>query len=162
MAEPTLMRVVDTNGVELIYLGYYERTPKHIGRKRFSNYKWIVGGKLCLLLNKWSPVSAAPFVDWDSATANVNDSAFQPMLSQYQEQVVVHSDQLFSLKKGNTRIWLHAASQLCASCLWLTMLGATFTQGLPPLLRPSTSWHNGTTYSLLWDGVHLSIAPIGL
>jgi hypothetical protein len=54
-----------------------------------------------LLLNKWGLV-----VDWDCATANVHDSnvhdtVFQPMIAQYQEEMVVLADRLFSLKEGN-------------------------------------------------------------
>ncbi len=96
MAEPTLLGVADTYGVELLHPWRYGRSPKQIGKKGFSNHKWIVGGKLCLLMNKWGLV-----VDWDCATANVHDSAFQPMIAQYEEEMVVLADQLFSLKEGN-------------------------------------------------------------
>jgi hypothetical protein len=67
-----------------------------VGRKGFSNHKWIVGGKLCLLLDTWGLV-----VDWDCATANVHDSVFQPMIASYEEQMIVLVDQLFSSKHGN-------------------------------------------------------------
>ena len=96
MAEPTLLGVADTYGIELLHPWRYERTPNQVGRKGFSNHKWIVGGKLCLLLNKWGLV-----VDWDCATANVHDSAFAPMIAHYEEQMIVLTDQLFSLKQGN-------------------------------------------------------------
>lgn len=49
-----------------------------------------------MLLNKWGLV-----VDWDCATANVHDTVFQPVIAQYQEQMVVLADRLFSLKEGN-------------------------------------------------------------
>jgi hypothetical protein len=96
MADPTVLGVVDTYGIELLHPWRYERSPQQVGRKGFSNHKWIVGGKLCLLLNKWGQV-----VDWACATANVHDSAFHPMIAQYEEQMVVLADQLFSLKEGN-------------------------------------------------------------
>ena len=96
MAEPTLLGVADTYGIELLHPWRYKRSPKQVVRKGFSNHKWIVGGKLCLLLNKWGLV-----VDWDCATANVHDSAFAPMIAQYQEEMVVLADRLFSLKEGN-------------------------------------------------------------
>jgi len=96
MAEPTFLGVADTCGIELLHPWRYERSPRQIGRKGFSNHKWIVGGKLCLLLNQWGLV-----VNWDCATANVHDSAFQPIIAQYEEQTVVPADQLFSLKEGN-------------------------------------------------------------
>ncbi len=84
MAQPTLLGVADTYGIELLHPWRYERTPHQIGRKGFSNHRWIVGGKLCLLLNKWGLV-----VDWECATANVHDSAFQPVIAQYEEQMIV-------------------------------------------------------------------------
>jgi len=96
MAEPTLLGVADTYGIELLHPWRYERAANQVGRKGFSNHKWIVGGKVCMLLNKWGLV-----VDWDCATANVHDSAFHPMIAQYKEQMVVLADQLFSLKEGN-------------------------------------------------------------
>jgi hypothetical protein len=48
------------------------RSPQQIGRKGLSNHRWIVGGKLCLLLNQWGLV-----VGWACATANVADNTFQ-------------------------------------------------------------------------------------
>jgi hypothetical protein len=46
------------------------RSPQQIGRKGLSNHRWIVGGKLCLLLNQWGLVVA-----WECATANVADNS---------------------------------------------------------------------------------------
>jgi hypothetical protein len=48
------------------------RSPQQIGRKGLSNHRWIVGGKLCLLLNQWGLV-----VGWACATANTADNSFQ-------------------------------------------------------------------------------------
>ena len=49
-----------------------------------------------MLLNKWGLV-----VDWDCGTANVHDLNFHPVIAQYEEQMIVLADQLFSLKEGN-------------------------------------------------------------
>ena len=48
------------------------RSPQQIGRKGLSNHRWIVGGKLCLLLNQWGLI-----VGWACDTANVADNTFQ-------------------------------------------------------------------------------------
>jgi hypothetical protein len=96
MADPTVLGVVDTYGIELLHPWRYERTANQVGRKGFSNHKWIVGGKLCMLLNKWGLV-----VNWGCATANVHDSTFHPVIAQYKEEMIVLADQLFSLKEGN-------------------------------------------------------------
>ncbi len=72
------------------------RSPKQIGRKGKSNHRWIVGAKLGLVLNKWGLVCG-----WDCSTANVHDSAFQQMVAQFEEEMVVLTDHGFYLKSGN-------------------------------------------------------------
>jgi hypothetical protein len=73
LAAPTVLGVIDTYGIELIHPIREGRSPQQIGRKGLSNHRWIVGGKLCLLLNQWGLV-----VGWACATANVADNSFQP------------------------------------------------------------------------------------
>jgi len=46
-----VLGVIDTYGIELLHLILEGRSPQQIGRKGVSNHRWIVGGKLCLLLN---------------------------------------------------------------------------------------------------------------
>jgi hypothetical protein len=72
LAAPTVLGVIDTYGIELIHPMREGRSPQHIGRKGLSNHRWIVGGKLCLLLNQWGLI-----VGWACATANVADNTFQ-------------------------------------------------------------------------------------
>jgi hypothetical protein len=69
LASPTILGVIDTYGIELIHPIREGRSPQQIGRKGVSNHRWIVGGKLCLLLNQYGLV-----VGWDCATANVADN----------------------------------------------------------------------------------------
>ena len=54
LAAPTVLGVIDTYGIELIHPMREGRSPQQIGRKGLSNHRWIVGGKLCLLLNQWA------------------------------------------------------------------------------------------------------------
>jgi hypothetical protein len=68
LAAPTVLGVIDTYGIELIHPIREGRSPQQIGRKGLSNHRWIVGGKLCLLLNQYGLI-----VGWDCATANVPD-----------------------------------------------------------------------------------------
>ena len=65
LAEPTLLGVIDSYGIELIHPIREGRSEQQIGKKGLSNKRWIVGGKLCLLLNKFGLI-----VDWDFGTAN--------------------------------------------------------------------------------------------
>ena len=51
MAQHSMIGVIDSYGIELIHPRREGRSPKQIGRKGLSNKRWIVGGKLCLLLN---------------------------------------------------------------------------------------------------------------
>jgi hypothetical protein len=88
MVEPSLIGVIDSYGIELIHPRREGRSPQQIGRKGQSNSRWIVGGKLCLLLNHLGLV-----IDWDCATANVYDgSTFQHLVDQVVDQMVVFAD----------------------------------------------------------------------
>src|SRR5881296_1561663 len=71
LAAPTVLGVIDTYGIELIHPMREGRSPQQIGRKGLSNHRWIVGGKLCLVLNQWGLI-----VGWACATANVADNTF--------------------------------------------------------------------------------------
>lgn len=75
LAEPTLVGLCDTFGVELIHPKREGRSAKQVGRKGLSNHRWIVGVKWCALLN-----SRGEVVDWEADTANVHDSHFQASL----------------------------------------------------------------------------------
>ena len=96
LAPPSLLGVIDSYGVELIHPAREGRSPSQIGKKGKSNYRWIVGGKLCLVLNHLGLVTA-----WDCATANVHDTHFQPLVAQFEEQMVVFADLGFHAKEGD-------------------------------------------------------------
>lgn len=87
LAEPTLLGVVDTYGIELIHPTREGRSSAQIGRKGFSNHRWIVGGKLCVVLNRLGLVAG-----WDSATANVADRTFHPLIRQFADRMILLSD----------------------------------------------------------------------
>jgi hypothetical protein len=109
MARPSLIGVIDTYGIELIHPRREGRSKKQIGRKGKSNSRWIVGGKLCLLLNHLGLV-----VNWDCDTANVYDgSAFQHVVESVLEQMIVFADVSFA-KKG----WHPANLRLCDRGEW--------------------------------------------
>src|SRR5207247_4677330 len=97
LAAPTVLGGIDPYGIELIHPMREGRSPQQIGRKGLSNHRWIVGGKLCLLLNQWGLVVA-----WECATANVADNTFQWLIRQFEEQMVVLSDTAFHASAGAT------------------------------------------------------------
>jgi hypothetical protein len=86
-AAPTVRGGIATYGIELIPPMREGRRPEQIGRKGLSNHRWMVGGKLWLLLNPWG-VSVA----WDWATANGAEPTFQWLRRQGEERMLVLSD----------------------------------------------------------------------
>ena len=96
LASPTVLGVIDTSGIEVIHPMREGRRPQQIGRKGLSNHRWIVGGKLCLLLNQWGLIVA-----WDCATANVPDKTFPWLMRQFEERMIVLSDTGFHAAEGD-------------------------------------------------------------
>jgi hypothetical protein len=52
LAAPAMRGLIDTYGIELIHPMREGRSPQQIGRKGLSTHRWIVGGKLCLVVNQ--------------------------------------------------------------------------------------------------------------
>jgi hypothetical protein len=96
LAEPTVLGVADSFGIELIHPMREGRSPHQIGKKGKSNHRWIVGGKLCFILNQWGLICG-----WDCATANVYDAHFHPLISQFEDRMVVLADTAFHAKTGD-------------------------------------------------------------
>ena len=69
LAPPSLLGVIDSYGIELLHPRREGRSAQQIGRKGKSNGRWIVGGKLCFLLDHLGRV-----VDWECDTANVYEA----------------------------------------------------------------------------------------
>ncbi len=80
LAAPTLLGVVDTYGIELLHPIREGRSAAQIGKKGLSNHRWIVGGKLCLVLDQCGLVAG-----WDCDTAHVHDTTFHPLIAQLNE-----------------------------------------------------------------------------
>ena len=93
---PTVLGVCDSYGIELVHPMREGRSPTQIGKKGKSNHRWIVGVKLCLLLNQWGLI-----VDWDCDTANVSDQVFHPLIEQFVEQMIVFTDTGFHATEGD-------------------------------------------------------------
>ncbi len=88
LAEPSMLGVIDSYGIELIHPVREGRTKRRIGKKGISNHRRIVGGKLCYVLNNLGLI-----VSWTCDTANVYDgSAFQDQIDNPADKTVVFSD----------------------------------------------------------------------
>jgi hypothetical protein len=95
LADPTFYTVIDSYGIELIHPIREGRSPNQVGKKGKSNWRWIVGIKLCWLINDRGAV-----VDWDWDTANVHDQTFLPMVEAVNEETIVLADTGFNDADG--------------------------------------------------------------
>ena len=93
---PSVLGVVDSYGIELLHPRREGRSPQQIGRKGKSHHRWIVGGKLGLLLNHLGLVVA-----WDCAGTNAPDSAFPPLIETFADDMMVLSDTAFHAQEGD-------------------------------------------------------------
>jgi hypothetical protein len=96
LAAPTVLGIIDTYGLELLHPIREGRSPQQMGRKGLSNHRWIVGGKLCLVVNQYGLVVA-----WDYATAHVADNTFQGLIRQFDERMILLSDMAFHAAAGD-------------------------------------------------------------
>ena len=92
LAAPSLIGVIDSYGIELLHPRREGRSDQQIGKKGKSNTRWIVGGKLCFVLDHLGRV-----VDWECDTANVHDgSAFQHLVDKFRHDMVIFADAGFA------------------------------------------------------------------
>jgi hypothetical protein len=118
LAAPSLIGLADSLGIELIHPRRAGRSGGQIGRKGSSNWRWIVGVKVCVVLNHLGLV-----VNWDCDSANVYEgSAFQHLIEALAEQMLVFADVHF-LKQG----WCPPNLKVCRRGEWNSrMLVETF------------------------------------
>jgi hypothetical protein len=137
LATPTVLGVIDTYGIELIHPMREGRSPQQIGRKGLSNHRWIVGGKLCLLLNQYGLVVA-----WACDTANVADNTFQWLIRQCEERMIVLSDTGFHAAEGDP-----SHLKLCQRGAWEDrMLVETVLSMLTLVCHFKKGMHRGWAY----------------
>jgi Transposase DDE domain len=113
MAKASMIGLIDSYGIELIHPRREGRSQQQIGKKGKSNWRWIVGGKLCLLVNHLGLV-----VKWACDTANVYDgSAFQELVDSVADWMLVLSDEGFDKKD-----WYPTNLKLCKRGEWNTRM----------------------------------------
>lgn len=176
LAAPSLLGLIDTYGIELLHPRREGRSQQQIGKKGLSNRRWIVGGKLCFVLNHLGLI-----VDWDADTANVYDgSAFQQIAERNAARMVLFSDEGF-VKQD----WHPQNLKICRRGEWNTrMIVETVLSMLTLVCHFKKVMHRVWAYfqsrlaytmamfNLLvqWDGiqvdedgcVHFSLAPFSL
>lgn len=109
LVSPSLIGVIDSYGIELLHPRREGRSAEQIGKKGKSNQRWIVGGKLCFVLDHLGRI-----VDWECDTANVYDgSAFQHLVDKFKHDSVIFSDTGFTKQD-----WHPTNLRLCQRGQW--------------------------------------------
>ncbi len=175
LAQPTLLGVADTYGIELRHPWREDRADRQIGGKGLSNHRWIVGAKLAYVLNH-----AGLIVAWDYAAMNVADNAFHALIADFQDEMVILTDMAFHREVGDP-----PNQKACKRGTWnVRMVVETVLSlltGVCQLKKASQrSWeqvHARLAYTMAlfnilvqWDGlpvdkdgnIHLSIAEFAL
>ena len=136
LADPTLFTVIDTYGIELIHPWRYGRSPRQVGRKGYSNHRWIVGLKLCWLINARGEVVA-----WDWNTANTADQRFARVAAPFEEVTITLAD------VGFAAVDRPANLKLCARGEWNErMLIETVLSLVHRVCRLKYLWHRTRPY----------------
>ncbi len=94
LAQPTPLGIADTYGIELIHPWRYGRSPRQVGKKGFSNHRWIVGLKLGWLINCRGEVVA-----WGWNTANRPDQDFAAVAAPFAGLTITLADEGFRQAK---------------------------------------------------------------
>jgi hypothetical protein len=108
LADPTFFTVLDSYGIELIHPIREGRSKRQIGKKGKSNWRWIVGMKLCWLINDRGEIVA-----WDWDTSNVHDQTFLPLIEPLVGKTIVLADTGFACADG-----IPDNLKLCTRGLW--------------------------------------------
>ena len=175
LANPSLLGVADSYGVELIHPRREGRSPQQLGAKGTSNLRWIVGAKFGFILNH-----LGLFVAWECNWASVSDQDFRPLIAQFAEQMVILVDSAFHGRTGDP-----ANMKVCQRGTWNTrMLIETVLSMLTTVCHLKHQHHQRADYFRMriafvvaafnilvqWHGlrpdqhgmVHLSIAEFSL
>jgi hypothetical protein len=175
LADPSLLGVADTYGVELLHPRREGRSAQQLGAKGTSNWRWIVGAKLGFVLNHLGLVCA-----WDCDWASVSDQEFRPLIAHFAEQMVVLVDSAWHGKTGDP-----TNMKVCPRGTWNTrMLVETVLSMLTTVCHLKKVAHRQADYfrarmafvfsvfnvAVQWHGlqpdergmVHLSIAEFSL
>jgi hypothetical protein len=108
LAAPSFFTVIDSYGIELLHPIRAGRSRQQVGKKGNSNWRWIIGLKLCWLIN-----DAGQVVRWAWDTANVHDQVFLPLVEALEDHSIVLADTGFNDADG-----IPANLKLCPRGTW--------------------------------------------
>jgi hypothetical protein len=120
LAEPSLLNVIDSFPIELLFPIRAGRSKRQIGTKNRDKGRWAIGLKLCWILNRMGQV-----VGWHWLPMNHSDQDFLSLVDLLLEDGVVFSDLGFRCKGGlpdnlklclkgtwNDRMWIETTFSL--------------------------------------------------
>ncbi|HEX3051155.1 MAG TPA: hypothetical protein VHP83_10910 [Aggregatilineaceae bacterium] len=119
LAEASMLNVVDSFPIELLFPIRHGRSKQQIGKKNRDKGRWSIGIKLCWILNRLGQV-----VGWHWLTMNCPDQDFLPLVPLLHEDGVALSDLGFRCKNG-----LPDNLKLCLKGTWndRMMMETTFS-----------------------------------
>jgi len=97
LADPSMLGIIDSCGIELLHPVREGRSSRQIGKKGFSNRRWIVGAKLCIVLDNVGRIIA-----WDCDSANVHDNRFHHLIERFKDSTIILGDTGFHRAKGDS------------------------------------------------------------
>jgi hypothetical protein len=128
--------VIDTYGIELIHPWRYGRSPRQVGRKGWSNHRWIVGLKLCWLCNDRGEVVA-----WAWNTANAGDQTFAGLAAPLEGISITLADQGFAARVRPSNL------KICPRGAWSErMLIETVLSLVHRVCHLKYLWHRARPY----------------
>lgn len=158
LAEPSVLGVADTYGIELLHPRREGRSRAQLGSKGTSNWRWIVGAKVGFVLNHLGLVCA-----WDCNQAHVADQTFRPLVAQFDEQMVVFVDSAFHGRTGDP-----SNMKACKRGTWNTrMLVETVLSMLTRICHLKHLAHRQADYfrarlAFVWSAFNLLVQWHGL
>ncbi|MFN8531942.1 MAG: hypothetical protein U0556_00130 [Dehalococcoidia bacterium] len=102
-----MFTIIDTYGIPTLHLWRSRRSPHQLGVKGWCNHHWIVGLKLCWVINDRGEVVA-----WSWGGASTHDRRFLPLVAQLAGRTVTLADQSFGNGPVPTNL------KVCRRCQW--------------------------------------------
>jgi hypothetical protein len=108
LAQPSVLNVVDSYPIELIFPIREGRSAQQVGKKGKDKGRWSIGVKLCWILNTFGQVCG-----WVWTTMNGSDKDFLDFLGDFEGQAIVLADWGFRCAEG-----IPANVKLCKKGTW--------------------------------------------
>jgi len=137
LAEPSLLNVVDSFPIELLFPIREGRSKQQVGKKSKDKGRWSIGIKLCWILNAVGQV-----VGWHWLPMNCPDQDFLPLISLLDEDGVVLADLGFRCKAG-----IPSNLKLCLKGTWNDrMMVETSFSLLTVICQAKKMFHRAAAY----------------